>query len=174
MATIEIAALAQHLSDDEITGIEQSLAEAGAPPLDLHESAEGELLEGQLDDDIFIDFLDRLDASGGSADIYLPMDFDDVIDVGDRRVGSAHALMLVLESLREDFLVEDDDSNEDEDLDSEDYDSLEDGDDESSRFSVDEDSAIELKDALLRHVWSEMNQGAKACVRQGLCMFIHK
>src|SRR6187549_421567 len=103
MATVELSTLSDFLDDDEIGGVKKSLEETGSAPLDIDETAETVVLNAAIDDDIFIDFRDRLEVNEVSADIYLPVDFEDFFEVADYRFGSSHALLLALENLREEF-----------------------------------------------------------------------
>jgi hypothetical protein len=189
MATLELTTLADHLDDDELATVEKALSDAGSAPLDIDETAEGIILDSNLNDAIFTDFIDRLDANDISADIYLPTDFEECFDVSDFRIASAHALLLALENLREDFFVEEEGEGEEEDENEddeekeeeeeeedeiEDYDSLgedEDGEDEVGLFS-DEDGAQEIKEEHLRHIWKMMYKGARTAINKGLCLVV--
>src|SRR5690606_25932482 len=127
------------------------------------------VLDRDLDDDVITDFIDRLDANDASADIYLPIDFEDILDVDGFRIGSIHALILVLDSLKEDFFVDDEeDEDEDEDVD---YEDDEEDDEGSDLFGADDDE-VEVKDERLRHIWRVMHKGAKAAARKNACLFV--
>ena len=174
MATIELGSLSEHLEADQIKALKRALAEAGAPPLGSDDHADAVTLDRDIDDDVLTDFFDRLDANDASADVYLPLDFEDVLDVDGVKVGSAHALALVLDSLKEDFFVEEednDDEEEDED-ESEDFDYDEDDDDDGGSLFGDEDDDVEVKDERLRHIWRLMQKGAKSAIRKNVCLFV--
>jgi hypothetical protein len=170
MATLELGSLSEHLEIDQIKSVQRALAESGAPPLGADDHAETIVIDRDLDDDVLVDFFDRLDANEASADIYLPIDFEDILEVDGLRVGSAHALILVLESLKEDFFVEeekDEDDEEDEDEESED----EEDEDGAELFEA-EDDEVELKDERLRHIWRVIHKGAKTAVKKNLPLFV--
>jgi hypothetical protein len=169
MATLELGTLSEHLENDQIKALQRALAESGAPALSVDDHAETIVLDRDLDDDVLVDFFDRLDANDASADIYLPADFEEVIEVDGMRVGSAHALILVLESLKEDFFVEEEEDEEEED---EDYEYEEDEDEEGSEMFENDDEEVEVKDDRLRHIWRVMHKGAKTSVRKNLCLFV--
>jgi hypothetical protein len=114
MATLELGSLSEHLEADQVKAVRKALSEVGAPPLPADDHADAVVLDRDIDDDVLTDFFDRLDANDASAEVYLPIDFEDVIDVDGMRVGSLHALILVLESLKEDFFVEEDEDEEEE------------------------------------------------------------
>jgi hypothetical protein len=169
MATLELGTLSEHLENDQIKALQRALAESGAPALTADDHAETIVLDRDLDDDVLVDFFDRLDANDASADIYLPTDFEEVIEVDGTRVGSAHALILVLESLKEDFFVEEEEEEEEED---EDFEYEEDEDEEGSELFENDDEEVEVKDDRLRHIWRVMHKGAKTSVRKNLCLFV--
>jgi hypothetical protein len=168
MASVEIGPLANHLDDDEVKALQRGLSEHGLPELENVDDGESNVLDPDIDDDVLADFLDRLDANDAACDIYLPSEFEDVVEAAGKRVGSAHALMLALDGLKDDFFVEDEDDEEDED-----YEEVED-DEEGGHFVVDDEpSDIELKDEQLRSLWKLLYKGAKTCVSKGSCLFIH-
>lgn len=174
MATLELTLLSEHLEPEEIDALKAALHDSGAAPLDEDDTAEPMIIDTEIDDHFFDDFRDRLEANDASADIYLPTDFEDVIDVAEYRVGSAHALLLVLESLREDFFIEDDesDSEEEEAGGDDEFESFDEDDDEPEGLFGDEESGTEMKDDQLRHIWKQLHRGAKLSIKQGLCMFL--
>ena len=59
------------------------------------------IIAKNLDSDVVADFLNRLDAHEASADIYVPAEFDGVVKAGKYKIGSAHALVHVLEEMKE-------------------------------------------------------------------------
>jgi hypothetical protein len=173
MAVLELISLTDHLDDLEIGTVREVLEEVGSAPLDLDSTAEPAVLHAGLDDDIFMDFVDRLAALEASADIYLPSDFEDTFSAGDYVIGSAHSLLLALESLRDEFSVEDDDEDFEEDADGElageDVDALDTLDGESDDDPYDADGE-ELKDDHLRLIWKSLQRGAQSGIKQGLCL----
>jgi len=178
MATVELTTLTDRLDEQEITMLLSAYEEVGAGPLDIDDVAEQAVLDNGIDDDLFVDFLDKLDANDAAADIYLPSDFEDVFVAGDYRIGSAHTLLLVLETLRDDVAADDDDNNElveDEDVGlglSDDDDFFDDDSDDPPLLAGgDDESHIEIKEEQMRHVWRLLRHGAKAAIRRGLCLF---
>jgi hypothetical protein len=170
MATLELAGLSEHLETDQIKSVKRALAEVNAPPLPADDHADAVVLDRNIDDDVLTDFFDRLDANDASAEVYLPIDFEDVLDVDGVRVGSLHALVLVLDSLKEDFFVEEE---EDDDEEEEEEAELDDDDDEAADlFEDDEDDAVEVKDERLRHIWRVLHKGAKTAIKKNVCLFV--
>jgi hypothetical protein len=172
MASLELTPLSEHLDDDEIAALSGALAETGADALDVDEDGDPLVIDSALDDDIFADFLDRLEANEAFCDIYVPVEFEDTVEVAGHKVGSAHALMLVLESMKEDFFVEDeDDGEEEEDELAAEFDDLDE--DEAGVYEAPGDGAIELKDEELRKMWRQMYRGAKSALSRRLALFVH-
>ena len=169
MATLELGSLSEHLEADQVKALRKALAEVGAPPLPADDHADTVVLDRDIDDDVLTDFFDRLDANDASAEVYLPIDFEDVLDVEGVRVGSLHALILVLESLKEDFFVEEDEDEEEEE---EEADVDEEEDDEAADLFEDDDDEVEVKDERLRHIWRVLHKGAKTGVRKNVCLFV--
>jgi len=58
------------------------------------------------------EFLDRLEAHDMAADIFLPVEFDGRLHVGDLRVASAVSLSETLEEMKEELSIEDDEYEE--------------------------------------------------------------
>jgi hypothetical protein len=169
MATLELGTLSEYLEVDQIKSVKKALSEVGAPPLPADDHSDSVVLERDLDDDVLTDFFDRLDANDASAEIYLPIEFEDVVDVDGLRVGSAHALILVLESLKEDFFVEED---EEDDEDEEEEEEEDDDAEEAADLFEDDDDAVQLKDERLRVIWRAVHKGAKTCLKKNLCLFV--
>jgi hypothetical protein len=188
MATLELSTLWDKLEDDELRSLLKAYEQTDGGPLDIDEVAEQAVLDNGIDDDMFSDFLDKLEANEAAADIYLPTDFEEIFEVGDLRIGSSHALLLVLETLREDFAAEEEEDDGDEgdevatedeepevfeDDESLDLDDDDDDDDPEALYAGDDESPVEIKVEVLRHIWKLMYQGAKASIRRGLCLFVH-
>lgn len=173
MAIIELATLPDHLESEQIEAMMEALAEEASEEVDLATDEDGRIIESNIDDDVFVDFRDRLEANDLDAEVYVPVEFEDVVEVGGVRVGSTYALQLVLDSLREDFFVEDlaDDDTE-----------MDDGDDDFERGEEEEpgndglyegeDGVIEMKDEQLRHVWRAMHTAAKESLDSNLSVFL--
>lgn len=170
MASIEIGPLSQYLDDDELAVITKAFAEADVG-LDVDDEADMRLLEGDIDEDIFADFLDRLDAQGVGCDIYVPGDFEELIEAGGYTIGSTHALMLALDEMRDDLVSEE--SEEEEDDADEDFEEFEDDEDES-RFSGGSSEAVHIKESELRHLWKTLYKGARTAARDKVCLFVER
>jgi hypothetical protein len=168
MATIELAPITEHLDADQIRAVKHALAEAGVGALAGDEHAEHTVLDRNVDDDVLKDFMDRLDANDGAADLYLPIDFEDVIEVDGMKIGSVHALELVLDSLKEDFFVDDADDDDDDD---EDAGGDEDEDEDDDEIEDDDDDD-EVKDVRLQHIWKLLSKGVKAATKKSVCLFV--
>jgi len=176
MATIELAQLSNHLdpSDVEATcaAVLSESGEALVPPAE----DDSEILDSNIDDDIFTDFRDRLEANDLDADVYVPQEFEDLLEVGSLRVASAHALRVVLDSLREDFFVEDDrdgEFEEDEADDDFDREELTESDDASGYYE-DEHDGIEVKDEQLRGVWRAVFRATRESIERNMPLFLRQ
>jgi len=136
MAEIELGPLSDRLDDDEMKTLHKLVEHAGArlAAIDDHTT---HTIAKRLSEDAMTEFLDRLEAHDMAADIYLPVEFDGRLHVGDLRVASAVALSETLEEMKEELSIEDDDFEEDEE---------EDEDEEE----VEEGTVIE---AQLRNIW---------------------
>jgi hypothetical protein len=155
MAEIELAPLSHRLDDDEMKTLTRLLEEAGASKLDKVDENVSHTIAARLSEEALTEFLDRLDAHDLGAEIYVPLEFDGRVTVGDYRVASTQALLEVLEEMKEELDVdgeEDDDEDEEEDEEEED-------DDE------DEGTVIE---AQLRHIWHLVSDGAVESIEKGL------
>jgi hypothetical protein len=138
MSAIELAPLSDRLDEEELKTLGRLLDQAGAklPELDEHST---HTFAKRLNEEAMTEFLDRLDAHDVAADIYLPLEFDGPLSVGDYKVASAYALQETLEEMKEELAIEDDEF-EDDDEEEEEDDSEE----------VDEGSVIE---AQMRNIW---------------------
>ncbi len=135
MSAIELGPLTDRLDEDEIKTLGRLLEQVGGklPATDEHTT---QTFAKRLNEEAMTEFLDRLDAHDVAADIYLPIEFDGPLTVGDYKVVSAFALQETLEEMKEELAIEDDDyEDEDEDEDGE---------------EMDEGSVIE---AQMRNIW---------------------
>ncbi len=164
MADIEIAPLANSLADDEIAVLEAQLAKLGADALPAGDEGAAATLARGLDDDMLVEFLDRLEAYDMACDIYVPTEFEGRIEVGDLRVGSAQALLEVLDELKEELAVEDDAGEDDDEEEEEEDDEYEDEDDEPGE--------LELIDSQIRELWKVIHDGARASVDKKLPLYV--
>jgi hypothetical protein len=173
MAIIELATLPDHLESDQIEAMMKAVAEVASEAVDLATDEDGRIIESNIDDDVFVDFRDRLEANDLDAELYVPVEFEDVVEVAGVRVGSTYALQLVLDSLREDFFVEDPGDGETEMDDGED--DFERGEEEeagSDGLYEGEEGVTEMKDEQLRHVWRAMHTAAKESLDCNLSVFL--
>jgi hypothetical protein len=137
MSEIELGPLSDRLDEEELKILGKRLEQAGSklPPTDDHAT---QTFAKRINEDAMTEFLDRLDAHDVAADIYLPLEFDGTVVVGDYRVASAHSLQETLEEMREELAIEDD------------YEDEEDEDEEDEDEEADEGSVIE---AQMRNIW---------------------
>ena len=155
MAEIELAPLSHRLDDDEMKTLSKLLQEAGATSAARADENVSHTIAARLSEEALTEFLDRLDAHDLGAEIYLPIEFEGRVTVGEYRVASTQALLDVLEEMREELDVDGEQEDEDEDEEDED----EDEDDE------DEGTVIE---AQLRHIWHLVSDGAVESIEKGL------
>jgi hypothetical protein len=151
MAEIELAPLSHRLDDDEMKTLARLLEEAGVPRIGKADEHSTHTIAARLSEEALTEFLDRLDAHDIGAEIYLPIEFDGRVTVGEYRVASSQLLLEVLEEMREELDVD----NEDEDDEEEEDDDTED----------DEGTVIE---AQLRHIWHLVADGATESIEKNL------
>ncbi len=177
MASIEIGSLSQYFDQEEIDAFLAAFSEADVELEleDVEDDADGRLIEGDIDDDVFADFLDRLDANGAACDVYVPSDFEDVVEAAGSRLGSAHALMLVLDELRDDIFEEEEEAEEVEvtasDEDDEEFTEFED-DEPEAHFGG--QSELNIQDEQIRHLWKTLYKCARVSIRDKLCVFVRR
>jgi hypothetical protein len=160
MAQIEIGPLADRLSEDELKELAQKLAKLGAPPFTPTDGDAARVAD--VDGDILVEFLDRLDAYDLACDIYLPAEFEGRVEVGEYRVGSAAALLEVLEEMKDDMAPEDEDEDDDE----------EDEEDEDDDDEDDDYSDLKLIEEKLRRLWKVVYDGANAAIERHLPLYV--
>ena len=156
MAEIELAPLSHRLDEDEVRTLTRLLAEAGAPPFDKTHEHASHTIAARISEEALTEFLDRLDAHDLGAEIYVPLEFEGRVVVGDFRVASSQALLDILEEMREELNVDADEEEEDEEED-------EDEDEE------DEGTVIE---AQLRQIWHLVADGATESIDRHLPLHI--
>ena len=137
MSVIELAPLSDRLDEDEMKSLGRLLEQAGAklPAQDDHTT---HTFAKRLNEEAMTEFLDRLDAHDIAADIYLPLEFDGPLIVGEFRVASAHSLQETLEEMKEELAIEDEEFED------------EDEDEEEDAEEIDEGTVIE---AQMRNIW---------------------
>jgi hypothetical protein len=119
MAEIEIGPLSDRLGEEEVAELCGALERLGVPPLPRSDESHASLV-GDIDDDVLSEFLDRLESHDAACEIYLPVEFDGRVEVAEIRVGSAAQLLEVLEEIKADLGIEEEDDEEDEDDDGDD------------------------------------------------------
>jgi hypothetical protein len=162
MAEIEIGLLTDRLGDDELAELAGKLERLGAPALTREDDAAASTLTA-VDGSVLDEFLDRLEAHDLACEIYLPLDFEGRVEVGEYRVGSASALVEILEEMK-DELGEDDEEEEDAD---------EDEDEEKEDDDDDEEYAnLRIMDAKIRRLWKVVYDGAQAALDRRQPLFV--
>jgi hypothetical protein len=153
MAEIELAPLSHRLDDEEMKTLSKLLAEAGAPAFDRSDEHVSHTIAARLSEEALTEFLDRLDAHDLGAEIYLPIEFEGRVTIGDYRVASTQALLEILEEMKEELDVDGEDEDEDEE------------DEEDEDEDEDEGTVIE---AQLRHIWHLVSDGAVESIEKNL------
>lgn len=115
MAEIEIGPLHDRLSDDEVADLAKKIDKKGYGKLPAGDEKSLAIQGETVDGPALTDLIDRLDAYDAAAEIYVPLEFDGQIEVGDLRIGSLPALLDALEELTEDLEEENDEDEESED-----------------------------------------------------------
>jgi hypothetical protein len=150
MAEIEIGPLSNRFSDEEIAELAKRMEKLGAPPLPRTDERHAATIADDVDDDALSELMDRLDAHDLAADVYLPIEFEGVIEIADLRVASAAALLDALDEVKEELDADEDDLDEE-------YD---DDDDEPSL------------EAEVRDAWRYVLDGANAALDKKLPLLI--
>ncbi len=150
MSEIELAPLTDRLEDDEVKTLQKLLDQTGVKFTNMDDSTT-QTIAARLDEDAMTEFMDRLDAHDLAADIYLPVEFEGRLTVGDYQVASAQALVDVLEEIKDELAVEDEEADEEEDEDEDDYE--------------DEGTVIE---AQLRNIWKLVTDGCREAIDKNL------
>ena len=109
MPELRLIPLDEVLSKSQLRTLERQLQEHGVDEVPLGED-EVEF-DGALSEDTLTDFMDRLDAHDLACDLYLPVEFEGRIKIGDQGVGSAFALIDALEEIREELGIEEEDED---------------------------------------------------------------
>jgi Ran GTPase-activating protein (RanGAP) involved in mRNA processing and transport len=154
MSEIELGPVSERLDEEEIKTLGRLLDQAGAKyPLN-DENQTSQIIASRLSEDAMTEFMDRLEAHDIAADFYLPIEFEGRLSVGDYRVASSQTLVDVLEEMKEELAVEEDDEYDDDEED-------EDEDDEDE----DEGTVIE---AQLRNIWRLVNDASGESLDKGI------
>jgi cell division protein YceG involved in septum cleavage len=142
MSEIEPGPVSERLDEEEIKTLGRLLDQAGAKyPLN-DENQTSQIIASRLSEDAMTEFMDRLEAHDIAADIYLPVEFEGRLTVGDFRIASAQSLTDILEEMKEELAVEEEEEYED------------DEDEEEDDEEEEEGTVIE---AQLRNIWRLVN-----------------
>jgi hypothetical protein len=155
MSEIELAPLSETLDDEELKTLQRLLEQAGA----RFASGENETrhkIASRLDEDAMTEFLDRLEAHDLAADIYVPVEFEGRLHVGDYRVASAQLLVDVLEEMKDELAV-------DEDKEKDEYE-----DEEAEEEEEEEEDESTVIEAQLRHIWQLVSDGCSESVEKNV------
>lgn len=148
MPELRLFPLGDTLTGPQLSKLQQRLAALGVKQ--IPQSEEDDLdLEEPLGEDQLTDFMDRLEAHDTACDIYLPVEFDGTVAVGDHTVGSTYALLDALEELRAEIDIDEDSDAEDE-----------------------EELEMEVIAELLRATWRMFIRGATASVERQLPLHV--
>ena len=152
MAEIELAPLSHRLDEEEVKTLGRLLSEAGAPAFERTDEHASHTIAARLSEEALMEFLDRLDAHDLGAEIYVPIEFEGRVTVGDYRVASSQALLEVLEEMREELNVDTEEEDEEEE-------------EEDEEEDEDEGTVIE---AQLRHIWHLVSDGVTESLEKNL------
>ncbi len=154
MAEIEIGPLTDRLSDEEIAELARQMEKLGAPQLPRADEAGAAAFNDVIDDDALSEFQDRLEVHDLAAEIYLPIEFDDSVEVAGMRVASASVLLDVLEEIKDELGIDEEDDDEDED------------------DEADFDDDRRILEAQLKQVWKLFYTGAQASMERKLPLHV--
>lgn len=152
MAEVEIAPLADRLAEDEIRTLESALKEVGAPHLQLGDESGSKTIADGVDEDLASELLDRLDAFDAACEVYLPLEFDAVVKVGDVRYGSLQSLIDALEEMKDDLDIEAEEETEDP--------------------AEDDDTDYDYIRAQLKQLWKVLYIGAQTSMDRKLALYV--
>jgi hypothetical protein len=154
MSEIEVAPLSETLDEDELKTLNKLLEQAGARFSGGEEQIRHKIAT-RLDEDAMTEFLDRLEAHDLAADIYVPVEFEGRLHVGDYRVASAQVLVDVLEEMKDELDVEEE---------KEEYE------DEESEEEEDEEEEEETTviEAQLKHIWKLVSDGCSEAIEKSV------
>jgi hypothetical protein len=117
MAEIDIGPLTDRLTDEEIAELAAQLEKVGAPQLPHGDESHPAALADGVDDNALSEFMDRLEGHDTAADIYLPVEFDGILEVAELRIGSLPLLLEVLDELKDELDDEEEEAEDDESYD---------------------------------------------------------
>jgi len=148
MPELRLIPLDEILGKAQLKKLTHQLADLGIDDIPLADDGDLDLDE-ILTEDQLTDFMDRLEARDLACDLYLPVEFDGRLDIGDHGIGSAYALLDVLEELREELDIDEDASEEDE-----------------------EELDLEVIEEQLRSAWRAFLKAANTCVDKQIPLHI--
>jgi len=172
MATIEIAPLTDRLTDEEIDDLASALEKAQAPKLPKGDDGIRKVIGNGLDEDIVTEFMDRLEAHEIACEIYLPIEFEGRVEVGDFRAGSLVTLLETLAELKDDFNLETDDDEEADEEDEGEGDGDDEGDEDEEEEDDDDDSVAALIERRLQVLWKVFHAGARRAMDRKIPLHI--
>ncbi len=151
MAEIEIGPLTDRLSDEEITDLASEMEKLGAPPLPHADDTAAAAVGGGLEDSVLGEFFDLLEVHDVAAEIYLPVEFEGSVEVAHLRVASAPVLLEVLDEIKDELEIDEDDEAEEPD---------------------EADADRRLLEAQLRQVWKLFYSGAQVAMERHLPLHV--
>lgn len=154
MSAIELGPLSDRLDEDELKTLEKLLEQAGAKYAPKDEGTT-HMIAKRLNEDAMTEFLDRLEAHEVAAEIYVPVEFEGRVVVGDFRVASAQALSDALEELKDELDVEEEEFEED----------VEEEEGEEEEEEEEEGAVIE---AQLRNLWQLVSDGCSEALEKNM------
>ncbi len=174
-AKIEIAPLTDRLTEDEVAELTKALTKAGIGKLPKGDATNSLTVARGLESAVLTEFIDRLETGDVAADIFLPIEFDGVIEAGDNRVASLQTLVDVLDEMKDDLGIDDDEDDEDADPAADDDDEDEEAVEASDEDDEDDDyrsSPSTLVEKQLRKVWKIFREGAEDALDRSLPLFV--
>ncbi|MBW2731341.1 MAG: hypothetical protein JRH20_03050 [Deltaproteobacteria bacterium] len=148
MPELRLIPLQDTMTAEELALLTHKLEELASEALPDEDDSHD--LDDVLSDDQLIDFVDRLEAHDIACDVYLPMEFEGRLELGDHSIGSAHMLMEALEELRDELDID------------------EDADDDSD----DDDVDLEVIEDQLSYAWHVFARGASACITRQIPLHV--
>ncbi|MEK6608461.1 MAG: hypothetical protein AABZ30_12445 [Myxococcota bacterium] len=147
MAAIEVAPLGDRFGEDEIAALASALQGVGAPVLPNADESAAKTIADGVDGELVADFLDRLEAFDMACDVYVPVEFESRVEVGELRVGSSQCLIDVLDEMKDDLDVEEE---------------------EETGGGEDGEGDFDVIRAQMRQLWKLMYAGAHTSVERKL------
>jgi hypothetical protein len=146
MPNLKLIPLSETLSEEELAKLAGQLGDLG---IKLDDADDSHDLDEVLGEDQLTDFMDKLDALDVACDVYLPQEFEGVLEVGERTVGSAPALLEALEELRDELDIDDD-----------------------SADMADDEIDLEMIEEQLSYAWHLFSRAANASVARGIPLHV--